>query len=122
MSARGPVRVLIVDDDPDLAGSLADYLALDGVAADTVGTGREGVQAAAATAYDWVVMDVGLPGGNGIESMRAILAARPDTRVLLMTGHSASFLRDTPLDPGSTEVLTKPIDPAALSRRLRGLE
>jgi len=113
-----PRSVLIVDDNEDLAASLADYLRLDGHVVDTAFSGKAGLDAACVTAYDLVVVDVGLPDVNGIDTMRAIQRARPGACVVLVTGHSAAYLEQAHGDASAVEVITKPVHPEQLSQRL----
>lgn len=115
------LNILVVDDDRDLAESMADYLALDGHRVDIATTGQAGIKAASEKNYDLVLMDVVLPDINGVDSLRAIKKARPSTRVLLISGYSADFLDSTEIDAEILEVLTKPVDLNALNQRLAAI-
>lgn len=108
-------RVLIVDDDRDLAESFADYLDLDGHAVDVVFSGGAGVEAALGSDYDQIIIDVGLPDIDGAETARRILRERPEARIFLITGYSASDPAAAGVVEEGIEVLTKPVDPGRLS-------
>lgn len=111
-------RILIVDDDMDFAESLAEALEMFGHEVEFRFTGEAGIEAAAAGTFDVILMDIGLPGLNGVESMTEIRRADPDAICFLLTGYSATDVSQRGLDAGAVEVLTKPIDPEGLSRRL----
>ncbi len=111
-------RVPIVDDDRDFAEGLAEYLELCGHRVDIAFTGEGGIEAAGRTAYDTILMDVGLPGLSGVESLRAIKRFQPEVRCFLLTGYSADHDSLQAVEAGAAEILTKPVNPEELSRRL----
>ena len=111
-------RLLIVDDDEDFGDSLAEALEMHGHKVDIATTGEDGIAAAGRTHYDAILMDVALPGLNGVDSLLAIQQTNPETRCFLMTGYSADPLAARGAEAGAIEVLTKPLDPDELLRRL----
>lgn len=111
-------RLLIVDDDRDFAEGLAEYLELCGHRVDIAFTGEGGIEAAGRTAYDTLLMDVGLPGLNGVESLREIKRSQPEIRCFLLTGYSADHVSLRGVEAGAVEIWTKPVNPEELSRRL----
>ncbi len=111
-------RLLIVDDDVDFGDSLAEALEMHGHKVDTTTSGEAGIAAAGRTHYDAILMDVALPGLNGVESLLAIQKTDPNTRCFLMTGYSADHLATQAIEAGAIEVLTKPLDLDELSQRL----
>ena len=111
-------RLLIVDDDEDFGDSLAEALEMHGHKVDIATTGEDGIAAAGRTHYDAILMDVALPGLNGVDSLLAIQQTNPETRCFLMTGYSADHLSARGAEAGAIEVLTKPLDPDELLRRL----
>ncbi len=111
-------RLLIVDDDRDFGDSLAEALEIHGHEVDTATSGEDGIAAAGNTHYDAILMDVSLPGLNGVESLLAIQETDPKTRCFLMTGYSADHLATQAIEAGAIEVLTKPLDLDELSQRL----
>jgi len=111
-------RLLIVDDDRDLAASLAEYLEIDGHDVDMAFSGKAGIQAAVSQDYDLVLMDVVLPDVNGVEGRSAIKRAKPESRVLLMSGYSADHLPQNVTGRDAIEILVKPVDLNDLTRRL----
>ncbi len=111
-------RLLIVDDDRDFAEGLAEYLELCGHRVDIALTGESAIEAAGKDAYDTILMDVGLPGLNGVESLREIKRSLPKVRCFLLTGYRADHDSLQGVEAGTAEILTKPVNPEELSRRL----
>ena len=111
-------RLLIIDDDRDLAESLAEYLQLDGYEVQVSFSGRSGCEAALAGSFDCVLIDVGLPDIDGYQVMRQIVEKRPSLKVALMSGHSAQDLDPVSSRLRSVQVIMKPLDLDDLTRRL----
>jgi two-component system response regulator HydG len=112
-------RIFVIDDDLDLAESLADVLEARGFEVEIAHTGEEGVARFADGAFDLVFMDVKLPGMNGVDSFLAMKAMRPDARVMLMTGYGVEELLQRAIDSGALGVLHKPF---AITEALAVLE
>jgi two-component system response regulator HydG len=110
--------LLIVDDDRDFAEALGGFLALDSFESDIATTGAAAIEAAVRHNYDAILMDIGLPDRNGVECLTEIKKAKPEVYCLLLTGYTASELAESAIDCGAAEVLTKPVDPEDLLRRL----
>lgn len=113
-----PTKLLIVDDDRDFADGLAEVMEMLGHLVNVVFTGRAGVEAAIGNDYDAVVMDVGLPDLSGVDGLLQILEVKPETLCFLMSGFSAAHIEERVGGAGALEILTKPFDPEALSRRI----
>lgn len=108
------LRLLIVDDDRDLAEGLAEFFDLVGHRADIVHTGAAGIQQALSGDYAAVMMDVGLPDMTGIECVSEIREKNPDLPVLLMTGFSITHMEEQGYDIDRYPILTKPVKPQAV--------
>jgi len=115
------VRVLVVDDDVNLAAMLRRGLTEDGYRVDVVGDGTQAIWQASETAYDVVVLDVMLPGADGFSVCRQLRAADVWTPVLMLTARTAMADRVTGLDTGADDYLAKPFGFAELTARLRAL-
>jgi len=102
------LRALIVDDDQDHAESVADVLDLRGYAVELAFSGEEGAERFRAADFDIVLMDVKLPGMNGVETFFEFRKIRPDARVLMMTGYSVEELVAQAVENGALGVLYKP--------------
>ena len=113
------LRVLIVDDDQDHAESVADILEIHGYGVELAGSGEQGVARFRASDFHIVLMDVKLPGMNGVETFAEFKRIRPDARVLMMTGFSVEGLVAEAVGNGALGVLYKPF---AISELLDALE
>ncbi|MGH7123339.1 MAG: response regulator [Stellaceae bacterium] len=113
------LRVLIVDDDQDHAESVADILEMRGYAVELVASGEQGVASFRESDFHIVLMDVKLPGMNGVETFAEFRRIRPGARVLMMTGFSVEALVAEAVGSGALGVLRKPF---AISELLETLE
>ena len=114
------IRVLIVDDHALVRRGLSDLLgAADGI--DVVGSIPDGSQAAAAVTGlepDIVLMDLSMPGLDGIEATRAVLAVRPGTKVIMLTSFSENARIMAALEAGAVGYLLKDAEPDDIVRAL----
>ena len=116
------LKLLIVDDDRDFADSMAELLELSGFRVDVAYSGEAGIEMAARCDYDTILMDISLPGLNGVESLLRIRQISPGVRCFLMTGFSATEIARQGIEAGALEILIKPIEPEILSRKLATAE
>jgi two-component system OmpR family response regulator len=114
------MRVLAVEDEPDLLGSLMKALREDGYAVDGAPDGEEGLYKAESYDYDAVVLDIMLPGIDGWEVLRRLRKTRK-TPVLMLTARDAIRDRVRGLDSGADDYLVKPFELPELLARLRAL-
>ncbi len=114
------MRLLIVEDEPDLLRALARALREDGYAVDTAEDGEDGRFKALECDYDAIVLDWMLPVMNGLEVLQA-LRARKQTPVLMLTAKTAVGHRIEGLNSGADDYLAKPFDINELRARLRAL-
>lgn len=119
-SIRPPMRVLIVEDEPDLLAGLMRALRDDGYAVDGAPDGEEGLFKAETYEYDALVLDVMLPKMDGWELLRRLRQSRK-TPVLMLTARDAVRDRVRGLDTGADDYLVKPFDLDELLARLRAL-
>jgi two-component system OmpR family response regulator len=115
------VRLLVVEDEPDLRSALARALADEHFAVDTAADGDEGLFLAIEVDYDAVVLDLMLPRRNGWDVLDALRAAGRRTPVLLLTARDAVDDRVRGLNAGADDYLTKPFALEELVARLRAL-
>jgi DNA-binding response OmpR family regulator len=115
------IRVLIVEDEPDVADIVRRAVRSAAWSPTAVATGREALLAAAGDEFDLVVLDVGLPDLDGFEICRRLRARGARTPILLLTARDALRDRVTGLDAGADDYLPKPFDVEELLARLRAL-
>ncbi len=114
------MRLLIVEDEPDLLSSLAEALREDGYAVDEATDGEEGLAKALRCNYDAIVLDVMLPGISGFAVLER-LRVRKSTPVLILTARTRTADRVRGLDAGADDYLAKPFELPELLARLRAL-
>ena len=114
------MRLLVVEDEPDLLKSLAGILREEGYAVDEAEDGESGLRRALWTDYDAVILDVMLPGIDGFEVLER-LRVRKKTPVLLLTARNETLDRVRGLDSGADDYLPKPYDLPELLARIRAL-
>ncbi len=105
-----PLNIFIVDDNQDLAESLADILEAKGHSVDIAFDGESAVKKFQEKFFDLTFMDVRLPGMNGVESFLEIRKLHPQANVVMMTGYSVEQLLDQAMNNGALAILHKPID------------
>jgi two-component system, OmpR family, alkaline phosphatase synthesis response regulator PhoP len=116
-------RILVVEDDPDIADLVRRYLQKAGFAVDVRSSGREALSAIAAQPPDLLVLDLMLPQVNGLEICR-IVRSDEKTRsipVIMVTARAEESERIAGLDLGADDYLAKPFSPAELVARVRAL-
>lgn len=107
-------RIFVVDDDHDHAESIADILALQGDEVVLAFSGEEAVRRFAEHDFDLTLMDVKLPGMNGVEAFFELRRQRADAAVIMMTGFSVEHHLAQAVLSGADGILHKPFAAAAL--------
>jgi two-component system OmpR family response regulator len=115
------MRVLVVEDDPRMAGLLRRGLQEEGYAVDVASNGEEGAWLGTENEYDAVVLDVMLPDGDGFEVCRQLRQAGRWAPVMMLTARDAVHDRVAGLDAGADDYLTKPFSFQELFARVRAL-
>ncbi len=112
--------VLVVDDEPKIAQLARDYLEHAGFAVLLAGDGNSAVQAASVRQPDLVVLDLGLPGIDGLEVMRRIRATG-STPIVVLTARDTELDKLLGLELGADDYVTKPFSPRELVARVRAV-
>jgi DNA-binding response OmpR family regulator len=115
------MRVLVVEDHPRLAATVATVLRREGMAVDVAFDGREALDRAALTTYDVIVLDRDLPGVHGDEVCRSLVATGARTGVLMLTAAGTLEDRVEGLSIGADDYLPKPFHIVELVARIRAL-
>jgi len=115
------VRILLVEDDTLLGDGIRVGLRQDGYAVDWVTQGEAAEQALATDAFDLVVLDLGLPGRDGLSVLQHLRQAGDDTPVIILTARDTVADRIQGLDGGADDYLIKPFDLDELAARARAL-
>jgi two-component system, OmpR family, response regulator MprA len=117
----GDVRILVVDDDPGVRESLRRSLIFNGYEVELAEDGQRGLSSIALRRPDALVLDVMMPGIDGLETCRRLRAAGEDLPVLMLTAREAVADRVGGLDAGADDYLVKPFALEELLARLRAL-
>lgn len=118
MTEASPHSILLVEDDRELAAMVADYLAQHGFIVDTEGRGDRAIERVKSTPPDAVILDINLPGQDGLTVCKAI---RPDFGgpILILTARGDEVDEVVGLEIGADDYLAKPVRPRVLLARLR---
>jgi len=117
-------RILLIEDDPRLAAMVSDYLGAAGLRVSIAGTGEAGLAQLAQAPFDAVILDLMLPGIDGLEVCRRLRAqpgAGADVPVLMLTARGDAADRVVGLELGADDYLPKPFEPRELLARLRAI-
>ena len=119
-SLPAATRVLVVDDEAALREPLADYLVRQGFAAEQAASAAEARARLAAEAYDIVLLDIMMPGEDGLSLCRHLVEAR-QLPVIFLTARGESTDRIVGLEIGADDYVVKPFDPRELVARIRSV-
>ncbi len=114
-------RLLLVDDDKAFRISTSALLREEGYEVDGAGTGQEGVEALKAGAYDLLLLDLKMPGVDGVRVVEALRTWGESIPVLMISGYGTVQAAVDALHAGADDFLTKPVEPDVLSARVAGL-
>jgi two-component system, OmpR family, alkaline phosphatase synthesis response regulator PhoP len=116
-------RILVVEDDPDIAQLVARYLDKAGFVSERAASGREALQAIAARPPDLMVLDLMLPQVDGLEICRIVRAnpATAELPIIMLTARAEESERIVGLELGADDYLAKPFSPNELVARVRAL-
>jgi DNA-binding response OmpR family regulator len=115
------MRLLVVEDELDIAHALAKGLRQQGYAVDVAYDGEQGWKLAEVNEYDLLILDLNLPGMDGLELCRRLRTSRPSLLILMLTARSLPDERVTGLEQGADDYLVKPFYFAELTARIRAL-
>jgi CheY-like chemotaxis protein len=104
------LHILIVDDNPDMADSLADILQVKGYDVHTTHSGPQALKVLDDHPIDILLTDVKMPGMNGVELYQAALETHPNLYTIFMTAYAADDLIKTGITLGVKTILTKPLN------------
>ncbi len=106
----GPLRLLLVDDEPEFLEPTARRLARRGIECATVESGEDALRALQHMTFDGLVVDVRMPAMDGLELLRLVRRDHAALPVILLTGHASIELGVRGIDLGAFEYLLKPVD------------
>ncbi|MCR4268556.1 response regulator transcription factor [Nitratireductor sp. ZSWI3] len=116
------MRVLIVEDEPYLAGAIRDGLRLEAIAADIAGDGDTALELLGINVYDTAIIDRDIPGPSGDEVAKSIVASASGVPILMLTAAARLDDKASGFEIGADDYLTKPFEIRELVLRLRALD
>ena len=116
------MRVLIVEDEPYLAGAIRDGLRLEAIAADVAGDGDSALELLGINDYDIAIIDRDIPGPSGDEVAKSIVASASGIPILMLTAAARLDDKASGFEIGADDYLTKPFEFRELVLRLRALD
>ncbi|MBS3754504.1 MAG: response regulator [Desulfobacterales bacterium] len=105
-----PTAILLVDDEEEFVSTLAERLEIRGFESKAAYSGDQALSLIESNDYDVVVLDVKMPGMDGLEVMNHIKARRPEMPVILLTGHGSTKEGMEGMHKGAFDYLMKPLD------------
>ena len=115
------MHILIIEDEQQLCQSIAEGLRMDGYEADTCFDGDEGLELCLVENYDLILLDLNLPGVDGLEILRQFRESDTSTPVLILSARGQIQDKVEGLDLGANDYLTKPFHFEELEARIRSL-
>ena len=115
------MHILIIEDEKQLCQSIAEGLRMDGYETDTCFDGEEGLELCTTENYDLILLDLNLPGIDGLEILRQFRKTNIDTPVLILSARGQIQDKVEGLDLGANDYLTKPFHFEELEARIRSL-
>jgi two-component system, OmpR family, response regulator len=112
-------RILVIDDEPNMVGFVSRALTQRGYVVDSAGDGLRALELAASSDYDLMLVDLMLPGVDGLTVLRESLRSRPDQRVVVMSAISDVDTKVRCLELGALDYVVKPIMLGELLARIR---
>jgi len=111
-------KILLIEDEKSLCQTIARVLTKEGYSVDTCYTGEEAIEKINSSRFDLVLSDLRLPGTDGLDILRAVKHASPDTVVFLMTSYSSVDTAVEALRAGAKDYISKPFNHNELLRRI----
>lgn len=115
------MRILIIEDETNLCNSIAEGLRMDGYEVDSCQDGLDALELCKAEHYDLILLDLNLPGMDGMEVLRRLRKEDEETRVLILSARGQIRDKVRGLDAGANDYLTKPFHFEELEARVRSL-
>jgi two-component system, NtrC family, response regulator HydG len=115
----GRIRILIVDDEPIVRSSLEHWFVEEGCVVETASSGKEALTRLAEGEWDIFLLDIRMPGMDGLELQARIRESHPDAIIIIMTAYASVETAVQAMKQGAHDYITKPFDPESLERMVR---
>lgn len=114
-------KVLLVDDEEDFTKALAQRLEVRGLRVKTVNCGQDAVQVVGEQSFDVIILDLAMPGMDGLETLRKIKSEHLDAEIIMLTGHASIKSSVEAMKIGAEDLMEKPVDLSALMDKIEEL-
>jgi two-component system, OmpR family, response regulator len=111
-------KVLLVDDEKEFTETLSERLQLRDLTVFTACSGQEAIDLASQHRFDAVILDLQMPGMDGIDTLKQLLSKDADLQVLILTGHGTVSKGVEAIKAGATDFLEKPVDIQTLTEKI----
>ena len=115
------MKLLIIEDDRSLCTAISDYLKMEGHICEVAQNYRQAINKSADNTYDCIILDIGLPDGNGLDIIRELKANKSTDGILILSARSSLDDKLTGLKIGADDYLTKPFHFAEMSARINSI-
>jgi len=112
-------KVLLIDDEEDFTTALSERMEVRGVQAVTVSNGPQALEIVEKQNFDAIILDMIMPGMDGIETMKRLLEKNPDLQIILLTGHATVQKGIEALKLGAADFLEKPAEVQQLIQKIK---
>ncbi len=118
MEKEMEARVLLVDDEEDFLETLSSRLELRGLKVSAVTSGEQAISEAKQQEYDAIVVDLSMPGIDGLETLKRIKADNPNAEIIMLTGHASVQSGVEAMKLGAGDFLQKPVELSELMAKI----
>ena len=118
MEKQLEAKVLLVDDEQDFLETLSNRLELRGLKVNSVTSGEQAVAEAQGEDYDAIVVDLAMPGIDGLETLKRIKADNPDAEIIMLTGQASVRSGVEAIKLGAGDFLQKPVELSELMQKI----
>jgi len=114
-----PENILLIDDEKDFLDIMTERMEARGFEVSTSMSAKEALGMIKKGAYDAIILDLQMPGMDGIEALKAIKEIQPEAQIILLTGHATVEKGVEAIKLGATDFIEKPADLETLSRKIK---
>jgi DNA-binding NtrC family response regulator len=115
-------KILLIDDEQDFLTVMSERMEARKMKVSTASSAKEGLEKVAAGSFDAVILDLAMPGMDGIETLRILKEKNPDLAVILLTGHATIKQGIDAMKLGALDLMEKPADINALSEKIKSAQ
>jgi DNA-binding NtrC family response regulator len=112
-------KVLLVDDEVDFLDTLSERMRTRGMEVSTSSSGSEALKKVEQESYDVIILDLMMPGVDGLEALKILKEKRPELQVILLTGHASVEKGIEAMKLGAMDFLEKPADLSQLTEKIK---